>query len=173
MRPSSYYRVLVLSQKASMPKITSFFWNKVWFTGSSRFSTGEGRPTNLFLIFLTPSSHYTNTTEIIKCPVRMNRLADREDLVFFSVPSSPRRVWWSFIDWRCRKPHCIWRGFSVIVQIKKERERKSHNPNSRLPDCAEHIRLKAVGAPTRLVPAGTAKRLRTLELRIGHRWSRV
>lgn len=56
---------------------------------------------------------------------------------------------------------------------EREGEKKSHNPNSRLPDCAEHIRLKAVGAPTRLVPPGMAKRLGTLEPRIGHRPAQV
>lgn len=46
-------------------------------------STGEGGTTNLFLIFLNPSSRYTNTAEIIKHTARTNRLADREDLAFF------------------------------------------------------------------------------------------
>lgn len=147
----------------------------MWFTGSSRCSTGEGRPTNLFLIFLTPSSHYTNTTEIIKCPVRMNRLADREDLVFFFFsslfpPSGLMELYWLA---RQKTTLHLERIFCHRSDKEREGEKKSHNPNSRLLDCAEHIRLKAVGAPTRLVPPGMAKRLGTLEPRIGHRPAQV
>lgn len=158
-----------MSESWHAPK-SSFFWNKVWFTGSSRCSTGEGRPTNLFLIFLTLSSHYTNTTKIIKRTVRKNRLADREDLVFFQFLFPPSGL--MELYWLARQKTTLHLERIFCHRSDKEREgEKSHNPNSRPPDCAQHIHIKAVGAPTRLVPPGTAKRLGTLEPRIGPgRW---